>query len=141
MAIPQVWINLHRQHVMSFIQGWCERDAKSHVAKEISGRGLRRSRDEKGNQGSELEIFVSKIFNNFILFISFFQFLLVYYFFSILFLPTTFTHTHTNTHDPRPLPTAHDPRHLATLFAGYFFLIIYPLHLKVSDDEDWPYLY
>ena len=33
-------------------------------------------------------------------------------FFSILFLPTTFTHTHTHTytHDPRPLPTTHDPR-------------------------------
>ena len=33
------------------------------------------------------------------------------------FLPTTFTqtHTHTHTHDPRPLPTTHDPRHLATL--------------------------
>ena len=29
----------------------CERGAKSHVAKKISGRGLRRSRDEKGNQG------------------------------------------------------------------------------------------
>ena len=40
-------------------------------------------------------------------------------FFSILFLPTTFTHTHTHTHtythDPRPLPTTHDPRHLATI--------------------------
>ena len=34
-------------------------------------------------------------------------------FFSRPFLPTTFTHTHT--HDPRPLPTTHDPRDLATL--------------------------
>ena len=32
-------------------------------------------------------------------------------FFSISFLPATFTHTH----DPRPLPTTFDPRHLATL--------------------------
>ena len=34
-------------------------------------------------------------------------------FFSILFLPTTFTHTHT--YDQRPLPTSQNPRHLATL--------------------------
>ena len=61
----------------------------------------------------ELEIFVSQIFYNFFLFISFFSITLLYHFFSILFLPTTFTHTHT--HDPRPLPTTHDPRHLATL--------------------------
>ena len=36
---------------LAFVQRWYERDAKSHVAKEISGRGRRRSRDEKGNQG------------------------------------------------------------------------------------------
>ena len=36
---------------MSFIQLCCERGAKSHVAQEISGRGRRRVRDEKGNQG------------------------------------------------------------------------------------------
>ena len=35
---------------MSFIQLCCERGPKSHMAKEISERGRRRSR-EKGNQG------------------------------------------------------------------------------------------
>ena len=44
----------------------------------------------------ELEIFVSQIFYNFFLFISpFFSISLLYHFFSILFLATTFTHTHT----------------------------------------------
>ena len=42
----------------------------------------------------ELEIFVSQIFYNFFLFIYlfFFQLRYFYHFFSILFLPTTFTH-------------------------------------------------
>ena len=44
----------------------------------------------------------------------------------ILFLPTTFTHPH----DPRPLPTTHDPRHLATL-------ILQKVHLfHDSSQED-----
>ena len=53
-------------------------------------------------------------FYNFLLF----NFLILI-FFGNFFLPTTFTHTHT--HDPRPLPTTHDPRHLATLvfISGY----------------------
>ena len=42
-----------------------------------------------------------------------FDFLILFFFWKTFFLPTTFTHTHT--HDPRPLPTTHDPRHLATL--------------------------
>ena len=42
-----------------------------------------------------------------------FDFLILIFFWKRFFLPTTFTHTHT--HDPRPLPTTHDPRHLATL--------------------------
>ena len=54
----------------------------------------------------ELEIFVSQIFYNFFLFISFFAITLLYHFFSILFLLTTFTHT--QTHDPHPRPTSHD---------------------------------
>ena len=48
-------------------------------------------------------------FYNFLLF----NFLIFIFFGRPFFLPTTFTHTHT--HDPRPLPTTHDPRHLATL--------------------------
>ena len=49
-------------------------------------------------------------FLNFTFFSIYFIFIL---FFLYFFLPMTFTHTHT--HDPRPLPTTHDPRHLATL--------------------------
>ena len=79
------------------------------MAKEKSGKRQRRSR-EKGNQGVGDFRFI-----NFTSCFSFFVLItfLLYHFFSILFLPTTFTHTHT--HDPRPLPTTHDPRHLATL--------------------------
>ena len=51
-------------------------------------------------------------FLNFTIFSIYFIFIL---FFFTFYLPTTFTHTHTHTHDPRPLPTTHDPRHLATL--------------------------
>ena len=79
--------------------------------KEISGRGRRRSYDEKGNHGvGDLR------FINILQFFSiYFVFSITSYYiiFSILFLPTTFTHTHT--HDSRPLPITYDPRHLATL--------------------------
>ena len=39
---------------------------------------------------------------------------LIFSFLEDIFLHTTFTHTHIHTHDRRPLPTTHDPRHLAT---------------------------
>ena len=52
----------------------------------------------------KLEVFVSQIFHNFFLFISFFQLLYFITFFPYFFLPTTFTHTN-----------FHDPQHLATL--------------------------
>ena len=78
-----------------------------------TGRG-RRSRDEKGNQGVG-DILFTNILQLFSIYF-FFSITLLYHLFSILFLPTTFTHTHT--HDPRPLPTTHDPRHLATLFTA-----------------------
>ena len=100
-------INLHRQHVSYTVMLW---KGKYHVAKEKSGRGQRRCR-EKGNQGVGDFRFI-----NFTICFSFFvSITLLYHFFSIFFLPTTFTYTHTHTHDPRPLPTTHDPRHLATL--------------------------
>ena len=94
----------------------CERGAKSHVAKKIPWRGLRRSRDEKGNQGVR-DFRFSNILQLFSIY--FFQLLYFIIFFSILFFThdiyTHPTHTHTHTHDPRPLPTTHDSRHLATL--------------------------
>ena len=105
---------------MSFIQWCCEREAKFHVAKEISGRGQTRSRDEKGNQGVGDFRFINILQLVSIYF--FFSIILLCHFFSIRFLPTTFTHTHTHdprptptTHDLYPLPTTHDPRHLVTL--------------------------
>ena len=55
-------------------------------------------------------------FYNFLLF----NLLIFISFWKTIFLPTPFTHTHT--HDPRPLPTTHDPRHLATLI---FWLQVY----------------
>ena len=70
---------------------------KSHVAKEISGRGRRRSR-EKGNQGV-----VSWIFYNFLLFV-FFSITLGYHFF-LTFCTHEFIHTHTHGPHPRLLAT------------------------------------
>ena len=75
----------------------------------------------------ELEIFVSQIFYNFFLFISFFQLLYFIIFFLYFFLPTIFTHTH----DPHPRPTTstHDPQHLATLeFKPFKFREFKPLY-------------
>ena len=68
-----------------------------------TGRG-RRNRNEKDNQGVGDIRFTNILYLFSIYF--FFSVTLRYHFFSILFLPTTFTHTHT--HDPRP--TTHDPR-------------------------------
>ena len=112
-AIAQVCINFHRQHVW---QWWCERGAKSHVSKEISGRGRRRSRGVKGNQG--VGDFRSI---NILQFFSIYYYYYYYYYyylfiiFSLLFLPTTFTHTHT--HDPHPRPTTSTHYPLPTTFS------------------------
>ena len=67
----------------------------------------------------ELEIFVSQIFYNFFLFISFFQLLYFITFFLYFFYPRHLPTPTPTTHDPRPLPTTHDPRHLATLPWGH----------------------
>ena len=91
--------------IFFFIQWCCEKGAKSHVAKKISGRE-RRSRDETGNQGVEdfrFTIILQLFFNYFTLIIIFFLY---------FFLPTTFIHTHIHTHlftpttqDLHPLPS------------------------------------
>ena len=77
-----------------------------------TGIGRRRNRDEKGNQGVG-DFRFTNILQLFSIHFSFFQLLYFITFFLYFFLPTTFSHT--NTHDPPPLPTTHDPRHLATL--------------------------
>ena len=71
---------------------------------EISGRGRRRSRGVRGNQRVGDFRFI-----NIVLFFSIYYYYL-FIIFSILFLPTTFTHTHT-----------HDPQHLATLVSRWKF--------------------
>ena len=94
-----------------------------------TGRGRRRSRDAKGNQEvgdfrftNILELFSIYFFFSITLLITFFR-----YFFYPRHLPTPTPTSHTHdprplptTHDPRPTthdprPTTHDPRHLATL--------------------------
>ena len=62
---------------MVFIQWWCERGAKSHVSKEISGRGRRRSRGVKGNQGVGDFRFITTILQFFSIY---------YYYYFIIFL-------------------------------------------------------
>ena len=87
---------------MSFIQLCCERGAKSHVAKEISGGGRRRSSDEKGNQGVRDFRFINilQLFSICFFFsITLLYLFLFYNFFCPRHLPTP------TTHDPHPQPT------------------------------------
>ena len=87
----------------------CERGAKSHVAKKIPGRGLRRSRDEKGNQGVR-DFRFSNILQLFSIY--FFQLLYFIIFFSILFFThDIYTHPHPHPHPhPRPTTSTNYPR-------------------------------
>ena len=94
-AIAHVWINLHPQQIMSFIQ-W--KGSKSHVAKEISVRGRRRSRDEKGNQGVGDFRFIN-ILQLFSIYFFFFNYFTRSFFFLYFFYPR---------HLPTPTPTTHD---------------------------------
>ena len=129
---------------------WCEREAKSHVAKKISGRRRRRSRDEKDNQrvGDFRFINILPIFSIYNYYYYFYFIIFFLYFFYPLHLPTLTPTTHT--HDPRPLPTIYDPRHLATLqqraqkcerFELFIFfrtdLIQSEASCKLSSTSDW----
>ena len=80
------------------------------MAKEIAGRGRRRSR-EKGNQGVGDFRFIN-ILHFFLFFLKFAS--LFNFFVKLSFYPRHLTTPMTHTHDPRPLPTTHDPRHLGT---------------------------
>ena len=101
-AIAQVWINLHRQNVFYTVMLWKgsqvpqEEDEEEAVTKKAI---------------KELEIFVSQIFYNFFLFISFFQLLYFITFFLYFFYPR-----HLPT--PTPMTHTHDPQHLATIAKG-----------------------
>ena len=103
-AIAQMCLNLHRQHVMSFIQWWCERGSKSHVAKQISGKGRRRSGDEKGNQGVGDFRFTNIL--------QFFLFIII-----IIIILSFFLHFFHPGHLPTPTPTTHDLYPLSTTFS------------------------
>ena len=83
---------------MTFIRWCCERGAKSHRKRTKKPWRKRQSRSWRYS--------FPKYFTSF-----FYLFLFFNYFTLSLILYTFFTHTH----DPRPLPTTHDPRHLATL--------------------------
>ena len=83
---------------MTFIRWCCERGAKSHRKRTKKPWRKRQSRSWRYS--------FHKYFTSF-----FYLFLFFNYFTLSLILYTFFTYTH----DPRPLPTTHDPRHLATL--------------------------
>ena len=80
--------------------------AKSHVAKKISGRGLRRSRDEKGNRRVKDFRFtiILQLFSIYV-----FSITLLYHFFSILFFLPTTIYPHPHPH-PRPTTSTHYPQ-------------------------------
>ena len=82
---------------MSFIQWCCERGAKSHRKRTKKPWRKRQSRSWRYS--------FHKYFTTF-----FYLFLFFNYFTLSLFFYTFFY--------PRPLPTTHDPRHLATLFTN-----------------------
>ena len=83
-----------------------------------TGRG-RRSRDEKGNQEVG-DIRFTNILKTFFYLFHFFNYFTLSLF-SILFLPTTFTHTHTHTHDPRPTTSTHDSRPTTFSYTPFHF--------------------
>ena len=75
----------------------CKKGAQSHVAKEISGRGRRRSRSEKGNQGVG-DFRVINILQFFSIY--FFSKITLHYFFVYFFLPFSYT-LKSDTHHPK----------------------------------------
>ena len=83
------------------------------MAKEISGRGRRRSPDEKGNQGVGDFLFINIL--QLFLFMSFFQLLLLYQFFYTFLTHDIYPHPHphtrptTSTHYPRPMTFSYTP--------------------------------
>ena len=95
-----IGINLHRQHVFHIVMLW-KRTQVPAVAWEISGRGRRRSRDEKGNQGDGDFRFINiwQLFP-FLFFFFFFN----YFILSFFFWPYFFYSRHLRT----PTPTTHD---------------------------------
>ena len=99
-AIAQAWINLHRQHASFIVMLWKGNQVpRTTVAWEISGRGWRRSRDEKGNQGVRDFRFINilQFFSIYFFFSNTLSFFFLYFFFyprhSATPTPTTFSYT------------------------------------------------
>ena len=95
---------------MSFIQWWCERGAKSHVAKEVSGLKKRTKKKPAWRKGQSRGWRFS-FYKYFTVF--FYLLLLFYYFFYTFFTHDIYPHlAHTHTRDPhsRPTTSPHYPR-------------------------------
>ena len=77
-----------------------------------------------------------KYFTTFFYLFLFFNYFILYYFFYSFFTHDIYPHPHpwptTHTHDPRPLPTTYDPRHLATLTQVKFSAKPNQLHAPVE---------
>ena len=120
-AIARVCINFHRQHVWSLysdgvkgetsptcLRKYREEDEEAVAKRAINARSWRFSFQKHLTIFSIYFIIIIIII---IIILSFF----FHTFFYPLHLPTPTPTPTTHTRDPRPLPTIHDPRHLATL--------------------------
>ena len=98
------------------------------------GSQVPQEEDEEAVTIKELEIFVSQIFYNFFLFISFFQLLYFITFFLYFFYPR---------HLPTPTPTTHDLYPLPTTFSytlktvntwniSGMFIVLWPITAKIT---------
>ena len=85
------------------------------MAKKISGRGRRRSRNEKGNQGVGNFRFIN-IVQIFSIYCCFFYFVI---FFLYLFYPRHLPTPTPTTHDPRPTTSTHYPRPTTFSYTHY----------------------
>ena len=115
-ATAQVWINLHRQHVFFTVMLW----KRSQVPRSLVNiRKRTKKRPWRKRQSSRLRFSFHKYFTTCFYLFLFFNYFTLSFFFYTFFTHDIYPHPHpwpaTHTHDPRPLPTTHDPRHLATL--------------------------
>ena len=106
-TIAQVWVNLHRQHIMAFIQWWCER--------EPSPTWLRKYQEEDEEEAvtkraiKEWRSSFHKYFTTFFYLFLFFNYFILYYFFYSFITHDIYPHLWptTLTHDPRPTTSTH----------------------------------
>ena len=80
-----------------------------------------KTRPWRKRQSKSLKFSFHKYFTTCFYLFLFFNYFTLSFFFYTFFTHDIYPHPHpwpaTHTHDPRPLPTTHDPRHLATLLA------------------------